>query len=96
VFYAHIPSKRSEKGIEDNAAASVTDLGDASRDITGTADGSRASIAKRKGTEENRIAADNATGKINGNESIIQGITQNNTSSIQKVPLIYLFSYGFA
>jgi hypothetical protein len=63
VFYAHIPSKRSEKGIEDSAAASVTDLGDASRDITGTANVSRASIAKGKGTEENRIAADIATGR---------------------------------
>jgi hypothetical protein len=41
VFYAHISSKRSEKGIEDSVAASVTGLGDASRDITGTADDSR-------------------------------------------------------
>jgi len=41
VFYAHIPSKRSEKGIEDSVAASVTDLGDASRDITDAADVSR-------------------------------------------------------
>jgi hypothetical protein len=71
-------------------------LADASRDITGTANVSRASIAKGKGTEEDRIAADIATGKINGNESIIQGITQDNTNSIQKVPSIYLCSYGFA
>jgi hypothetical protein len=54
VFYAHIPKKRSKKGIEDSA---VTDLGDASRDITGTANVSRASIAKGKGTEENRFCS---------------------------------------
>jgi hypothetical protein len=71
-------------------------MADASRDITGTADVSRASIAKGKGTEENRIAADLVTGKINGKESLIQGITQDNTSSIEKVPSIYLCSYGFA
>jgi hypothetical protein len=62
-------------------------LADASRDIPGTADVSRSSIAKGKGTEENRIAADIVTGKINGNKSIIQGITQDNTSSIEKAPL---------
>ena len=54
-----------------------------------------ARIAKGKGTGENRIAVGMATGKINGNESIIQGITQDNTSSIQKIPSIYLFFYGF-
>jgi hypothetical protein len=54
-------------------------------------------LKKDIGTEENRdFAADKATGKINGNESIIQGITQDNTNSIQKVPSIYLCSYGFA
>jgi hypothetical protein len=42
------------------------------------------------------FAADIATGKINGNESIIQGITQDKTNSIQKVPSIYLCSCGFA
>ena len=52
------------------------------------------SFAKGRGTEENRIATDIAKGKINGNEFIIQGITQDNTSSIQKVPSIYLCSYG--
>jgi hypothetical protein len=49
--------KAVRKGIEDSAAASVTDLGDASRDITGTADVSRSSIAKGKGTEENRFCS---------------------------------------
>jgi hypothetical protein len=56
-------------------------LADASRDIPGTADVSRSSIAKGKGTEENRIAADIVTGKINGNKSIIQGITQDNKTN---------------
>jgi hypothetical protein len=54
-------SKDTEKGIEDsdtNAAASVTDLGDASRDISDTADVSRVSIAKGRGSDENRTAAD--------------------------------------
>jgi hypothetical protein len=76
-------SKDTEKGIEDSnttATATVTDLGDASRDITDTADVSRASIAKGRGTQENRTAADIAAGKIKGNESIIQGITQDNTN----------------
>ena len=41
------------------------------------------SFAKGEGIEENRIATDIAKGKINGNEFIIQGITQDNTSSIQ-------------
>jgi hypothetical protein len=74
----------TERGIEDNnsstATASVTDLGDTSRDVTNTADVSRASIAKGRGTVKNRTAADIATGKINSDESIIQGITQDNTN----------------
>ena len=45
--FTHIfPKSDPKKGIEDSAAASVTDLGDASRDITGIADVSRSSIAK--------------------------------------------------
>ena len=77
-------SKDIEKGIEDsdiNAVASVTDLGDASRDITDTAEVSRSSIAKGRGSVENRTAADIVTGKINGDESIIQGITQDNKTN---------------
>ena len=75
--------KDTERGVQDNnstATASVTDLGDTSRDITDTADVSRASIAKGRGTVKNRTAADIATGKINSDESIIQGITQDNTN----------------
>ena len=72
--------KDIEKGVQDNnsTTASVTDLGDTSRDITDTADVSRASIAKGRGTIKNRTAADIAAGKINSDESIIQGITQDN------------------
>ena len=75
--------KDTERGVQDNnstATASVTDLGDTSRDITDTADVSRASIAKGRGSVKNRTAADIATGKINSDESIIQGITQDNTN----------------
>jgi hypothetical protein len=75
--------KDIEKGVQDNsstATSSVTDLGDTSRDITDTADVSRASIAKGRGTIKNRTAADIAAGKINNDESIIQGITQDNTN----------------
>jgi hypothetical protein len=71
----------TERGVQDSnsaATASVTDLGDTSRDITDTADVSRASIAKGRGTIKNRTAADIAAGKINSDESIIQGITQDN------------------
>src|SRR5919108_3804429 len=73
----------TERGIQDNnstTTASVTDLGDTSRDVTDTADVSRASIAKGRGTVKNRTAADIATGKINSDESIIQGITQDDTN----------------
>lgn len=73
----------TERGVQDSnstATASVTDLDDTSRDITDTADVSRASIAKGRGTMKNRTAADIAAGKINSDESIIQGITQDNTN----------------
>ena len=73
----------TERGVQDRnstTTASVTDLGDTSRDITDTADVSRASIAKGRGTMKNRTAADIAAGKINSDESIIQGITQDNTN----------------
>jgi hypothetical protein len=76
-------NKDTERGVQDTnsaATASVTDLGDTSRDITDTADVSRASIAKGRGTIKNRTAADIAEGKINSDESIIQGITQDNTN----------------
>jgi hypothetical protein len=73
-------SKHSKSDNQDNKAvpSTVTSLGDTSRDITDTADVSRASIAKGTGTEENRSAADIITGKIRDYESI-QGVTQDNS-----------------
>src|ERR671911_1497118 len=73
-------SKHSKPGNQDNNAvpSTVTNLGDTSRDITDTADVSRASITKGAGTEENRSAADIITGKIRDDESI-QGVTQDNS-----------------
>ena len=73
-------SKHSKSDNQDNNAvpSTVTSLGDTSRDITDTADVSRASIAKGTGTEENRSAADIITGKIRDYESI-QGVTQDNS-----------------
>ena len=73
-------SKHSQTGNQDNNAvpSAVTNLGDTSRDITDTADVSRASIAKGAGTEENRSAADIITGKIRDDESI-QGVTQDSS-----------------
>ena len=76
-------SKYTKTGTKDNntaAPSTVTNLGDASRDITDTADVSRASIAKGAGTEENRSAADIITGKIRDDESI-QGVTQDSSDS---------------
>jgi hypothetical protein len=73
-------SKHSKTDNQDNNAvpSTVTSLGDTSRDITDTADVSRASIAKGTGTEENRSAADIITGKILDYESI-QGVTQDDS-----------------
>jgi hypothetical protein len=73
-------SKHSKTDNQDNNAvpSTVTSLDDTSRDITDTADVSRASIAKGTGTEENRSAADIITGKIHDYESI-QGVTQDNS-----------------
>jgi hypothetical protein len=75
-------SKSSEKDIQDASTGSVTNVGDASRDITDTADVARASIAKgRVGgdqgskTVSTTTAADMARGQIEGNQSIIQGTT---------------------
>lgn len=75
-------SKHSKTGNQDNNAvpSTVSNLGDTSRDITDTADVSRASIAKGAGTEENRSAADIITGKIRDDESI-QGVTQDSSDS---------------
>jgi hypothetical protein len=67
-------TKSVEKDIDDAATrGSVMDVGDTPRDITDTGDVARASIAKGKGVQENRTAADIAKGQIESDESIIQG-----------------------
>ena len=65
--------KRSEKDIQDNATGSVTNVGDTSRDIIGTGDLARASIAKGRGAQGNITGADIAKGQIKSDESVIQG-----------------------
>ena len=63
--------------------ASITSVGDTSRDITDTADIARASIAKGRGVQEsNKTAAtavDIAKGQIDSDESIIQGTMTSTT-----------------
>jgi hypothetical protein len=49
------------------------DVGDTSRDITDTGDVARASIAKGRGAQGSRTAADIAKGQIESDESVIQG-----------------------
>jgi hypothetical protein len=68
-------SKGSKKDIDDNAATgeSVMDVGDTSRDIRDTGDVARASIAKGRGAQGGRTAADIAKGQIKSDESVIQG-----------------------
>ena len=71
-------SKNSERDVESSAAApaSITSVGDTSRDITDTADVSRASIAKGRGDQESKTtatAADIAKGRIDNDQPIIQG-----------------------
>ena len=73
-------SKYTKTGTQDNntaAPSTVTNLGDTSRDITDTADVSRASIAKGIGTEENRSAADITMGEMRADE--FQGVTQDSS-----------------
>jgi hypothetical protein len=76
-------SKNNEKDIPNSAApASITSVGDTSRDITDTADIARASIAKQRGVQESKTAAtafDIAKGEIDSDESIIQGTTTSTT-----------------
>jgi hypothetical protein len=66
--------KGSKKDIDDAATAgSVMDVGDTSRDITDTGDVARASIAKGRGAQGTRTAADIAKGQIESDDSVIQG-----------------------
>jgi hypothetical protein len=67
-------SKGSKKNIDDTATGgSVMDVGDTSRDITDTADVARASIAKGRGAQGSRTAADIVKGQIESDDSVIQG-----------------------
>jgi hypothetical protein len=75
-------SKNSENDTQSSAAApaSITSVGDTSRDVTDTADVARASIAKGRGVQESKTAAattaaDIVKGRIDSDESIIQGTT---------------------
>ena len=86
-------SKNSEeKDIQSSAAApaSITSVGDTSRDIRDTADIARASIAKGRGVQEsNKTAAtavDMAKGQIDSDESIIQGVTTTSTAEDDNIP----------
>ena len=77
-------SKSSEKDIDATAATgggSVMDVGDTSRDITDTGDVARASIAKGRGVQENRTAADIAKGQIESDQSVIQGAAATTTTT---------------
>ncbi len=71
-------NKNSESvGKNTDAAAathgSVMYVGDTPRDITDTGDVAGASIAKGKGVQKNRTAADITKGQIESDESVIQG-----------------------
>jgi hypothetical protein len=75
-------SKGSKKDIDDSAiGGSVMDVGDTSRDIRDTGDVARASIAKGRGAQESRTAADIATGQIESDESVIQGTAATTTTT---------------
>jgi hypothetical protein len=75
-------SKGSKKDIDDSAiGGSVMDVGDTSRDIRDTGDVARASIAKGRGAQESRTAADIATGQIESDESVIQGTAATTTTA---------------
>jgi hypothetical protein len=75
-------SKGSKKNIDDSAiGGSVMDVGDTSRDIRDTGDVARASIAKGRGAQESRTAADIVTGQIESDESVIQGTAATTTTT---------------
>jgi len=75
-------SKGSKKNIDDSAiGGSVMDVGDTSRDIRDTGDVARASIAKGRGAQEGRTAADIAKGQIESDESVIQGTAATTTTT---------------
>jgi hypothetical protein len=73
-------SKNSEKDI-DAATGSVANAGDTSRDIRDTGDITRASIAKGRGSQGSKTAADIAKGQIESDESVIQGTAATTTAT---------------
>jgi hypothetical protein len=77
-------SKGSKKDIDDDddaTSGSVMDVGDTSRDITDTGDVARASIAKGRGSQGSRTAADIAKGQIESDDSVIQGTAAGTTTA---------------
>jgi hypothetical protein len=80
-------SKGSRKNIDDSSTGgSVMDVGDTSRDIRDTGDVARASIAKGRGAQESRTAADIAKGQIESDESVIQGTSATTTTTTTATP----------
>jgi hypothetical protein len=77
-------SKSSKKDINDAATVgSVMDVGDTSRDTTDTGDVARASIAKGRGAQGSRTAADIAKGQIESDESVIQGTAATTPNTVE-------------
>jgi hypothetical protein len=74
--------KGRKKDIDDAATAgSVMDIGDTSRDIRNTGDVARASIAKGRGAQGSRTAADIVKGQIESDDSVIQGTAAGTTTT---------------
>ena len=78
---ANKDSKGSKKDTDDAATGSVMDVGDTSRDIRDTGDVARASIAKGRGSQRSRTAADIAKGQIESDEPVIQGTATTTTAT---------------
>jgi hypothetical protein len=75
-------SKGSKNDTDDTATGrSVMDVGDTSRDLTDTGDVARASIAKGRGAQGSRTAADIAKGHIERDDSVIQGTAAATTTT---------------
>jgi hypothetical protein len=80
-------SKGSKKDIDVySIGGSVMDVGDTSRDIRDTGDVARASIAKGRGAQESRTAAEIAKGQIESDESVIQGTAATTTTTTTATP----------
>ncbi len=73
--------KGRKKDIDAATAGSVMDIGDTSRDIRDTGDVARASIAKGRGAQGSRTAADIVKGQIESDDSVIQGTAAGTTTT---------------